>query len=542
MTCTVLSNNRQLFLHLYMFITRLVSLLSASSECKLNFQSRIEDLCQCCSIKHYAFFQCSKHDFYIGYDNYSICLTWNNATQNVEVSHCLFIPKDSSSLSCEDDFAYYKINLKFDNTLLELTNVTCGVYNREGPRCKQCIHGYGPAAFSDGVTCADCSKHKHMWILNLLFQLAMVTLMYIAVVLLQIKGTSSPFNIIMAYGQILTNSVMIGSTYIELTCFTSKNITILFLTIFGVLNLDFLRFVIPPLCISASLKSITVLLFDYIIALYPIFLTALLYICIELHDRNYKLIICLVYPFRYLRHRNWNPKETILNTCASFLLLSYSKFLFVSCSLLLSVNIYNCDSKIISNHTVLFYDPAVTFLDSEHIPYAILALFVILIFVVLPPLLLLLYPTRLFRKCLSCCGFQRWDILHFIMDIFQGWYKDGTEGTYDYRSLSSLYMLLRITFAASYVSILLGLSEIHVKIFLGVLHFFLGMILLAAKPYKKNWMSHVDGGIFLFCGILILTTHFQNKVLFVIESLLILSILLLSGLFILFRCFQNIFI
>ena len=521
----------------------LVPLLSASNKCKLNFQSKIKDLCQCCSTNNDALFQCNSNDFYITYHNFSICWTWNNETQNVEISHCLFIHKDSSSLSCEDIIAYYKINLKFDNILLELTNVTCGVYNREGPRCKQCIHGYGPAAFSDGVTCADCSKHKHMWILNLLFQLAMVTLMYIAVVLLQIKGTSSPFNIIMAYGQILTNSVMIGSyTYIKMTCFTSKNVAILFLTIFGVFNLDFLRFVISPLCISASLKPITVLLFDYIIALYPIILTALLYICIELHDRNYKLIICLVYPFKYLQHRNWNPKETVLNTCASFLLLSYSKFLFVSCSLLLSVRIYNCDSKIISNQTMLLYDPAITFLDSEHIPYAILALFVILIFVVLPPLLLLLYPTRLFRKCLNYCGFQRWDILHFVMDIFQGWYKDGTEGTYDYRSLSSLYMLLRITFAASYVSVLLGLSYFYVNVSSGVLHFFLGMILLATKPYKKNWMSHVDGCILLFCGILILTSHFQNKVLFVTEIVLALFILLLSGLFIVFRCFQNILV
>ena len=509
----VMSKNRhcQLYIQLCVFIIGLVPLLSASNKCKFNFQSKIKDLCQCCSIKNDALFQCNNNDFYIEYHNFSACWTWNNATQNVEISHCLFIHQDSSFLSCEHDLPYYRIDLKLNNTLPELTNVTCGVYNREGPRCKQCIHGYGPAAFSDGVTCADCSKHKHMWILNLLFQLAMVTLMYIAVVLLQIKGTSSPFNIIMAYGQIIINAVMIGSDmHIKMTCFTSKNITVLLLTIFGVLNLDFLRFVISPLCISASLKSITVLLFDYIIALYPIFLTALLYICIELHDRNYKLIICLVYPFKYLWHRNWNPKETILNTCTSFLLLSYSKFLFVSCSLLLSVKIYNCNSKIISNHTVLFYDPAVTFLDSEHIPYAILALLIIVIFVILPPLLLLLYPTRLFRKCLSCCGFQRWDILHLIMDIFQGWYKDGTEGTYDYRSLSSLYMLLRITFAASQISILQGLRHFHINLSIGVLHFILGMLFLATKPYKKGWMNNVDGGILLYCGIFYLDIIFTK--------------------------------
>ena len=51
----------------------------------------------------------------------------------------------------------------------------------------------------------------------------------------------------------------------------------------------------------------------------------------------------------------------------------------------------------------------------------------------MPPLLLLLYPIHLFRRLFICCGFRRWDILPVIMDTFQGWYKDGTEGTYDYR-------------------------------------------------------------------------------------------------------------
>ena len=103
----------------------------------------------------------------------------------------------------------------------------------------------------------------------------------------------------------------------------------------------------------------------------------------------------------------------------------------------------------IANSTVLLYDSTIRFFHSEHIPYVVVSMSVIVIFVLLPPLLLLLYPTRLFRKCLSCCGFRRWDILHMIMDIFQGWYKDGTEGTHDYRPLSALYMVIRLVFCST---------------------------------------------------------------------------------------------
>ena len=41
-----------------------------------------------------------------------------------------------------------------------------------------------------------------------------------------------------------------------------------------------------------------------------------------------------------------------------------------------------------------------------------------------------------------------------IMDTFQGWYKDGTEGTYDYRPLSALYMLLRMALVGEFLAVI----------------------------------------------------------------------------------------
>ena len=40
-----------------------------------------------------------------------------------------------------------------------------------------------------------------------------------------------------------------------------------------------------------------------------------------------------------------------------------------------------------------------------------------------------------------------------ITDTFQGWYKDGTEDTYDYRPLSALYMLLRISLVGEFLTV-----------------------------------------------------------------------------------------
>ena len=145
-----------------------------------------------------------------------------------------------------------------------------------------------------------------------------------------------------------------------------------------------------------------------------------IYMGIELYDRNCRVIVYFTIPIKIffrLFHRNWNPKTTILNTFATF---AYSKFLFVSNNLLFAIYTYNSSGKAILNSSVLLFDTNVNFFHAEHIPYAALALSVIFIFVLPPPLLLLFYPTRFFRKLLSYCRFKRWDVLNFIMDIFQG--------------------------------------------------------------------------------------------------------------------------
>lgn len=78
-----------------------------------------------------------------------------------------------------------------------------------------------------------------------------------------------------------------------------------------------------------------------------------------------------------------------------------------------------------------------------HLPYAVLAIAALAIFVVLPALVLLLYPFRWFQKLLNAIP-VRWHILHTFMDSFQGCYKNGTEpGTVDCRWFASIYFIVR---------------------------------------------------------------------------------------------------
>ena len=115
-------------------------------------------------------------------------------------------------------------------------------------------------------------------------------------------------------------------------------------------------------------------------------------------------------------------------------------------------------------------------------------------------------------------GFKRWDILHLVMDIFQGWFKNGTDNDnfVDFRSFSALYMLLRILFCFSIgVTIVLNIFSLHHWTVLGLFHVILGALFLMIKPYKKDRMNRSDGLILLLLGSLIMSIQFDPKFTFI---------------------------
>ena len=510
------SLNFLLLLYFFMSSDCVIANMNNNSDCHELWHYLRNGYCYCGIGEHGVIF-CDKQYIHV---KQGICVTWDNATGSAEVHHCLFT-KWSDNYTCTIHDVY---RISTTATGEKLNHFTSGDYNRQGRYCSQCIDGYGPAVFSDDVICADCTKHRHLWILNFMFQLFMVTILCLLLMLFQIKGTSTPLNVIVMYAQLVTMGLKFDRNLrTRLSCYIGHTFTVIIVTSLGVFNLDFFHTLIPPLCVSPSFKSINVLLFDYIIASYPLFLTMLIYLSIEVHDRKQTLF------WRYLPrncfkmfHTSWNPKRTILNTFATFLLLSYSKLLFTSIRLLLAFQSHNIYGEKVLSSSLLLYDPTIRFFHNEHVPYAVVALLVILIFIILPPILLLVYPTVMFKKFLSCLGFQRWDILHHIMDIFQGWYKDGTEGTRDYRPLSALYLLYRVALSSEYAFQILNNTYHNSYGFprqwmvLGLFNVFLGMGFYILQPYKQKWMSKFDGWIFILAGMITLLEIFNNKPVYIV--------------------------
>ena len=153
------------------------------------------------------------------------------------------------------------------------------------------------------------------------------------------------------------------------------------------------------------------------------------YLFVKLHDSNYIVITYLWRPFhRCFVHfrRNWNIKTSLIDSFATFLLLLYMKFLYVSFDLLTPVPIYNIDGKTLSKY-YLYWDGTVEYFGRVHLPYAILAITVLIIFNILPLLVLCLYPCRpMVSKMSKLLQISKSEFTHFhgcISRLLQGWYK-----------------------------------------------------------------------------------------------------------------------
>ena len=182
------------------------------------------------------------------------------------------------------------------------------------------------------------------------------------------------------------------------------------------------------------------------------------------------------------------------------------KFLSVSFDLLIFTRVYELHPDG-HNHTLGLYNAAdIEYFGSEHLPYAVLALVVLLIFVVLPVTILFCHPFALFQKFLNLFPI-RWHTLHTFMDIFQGCYKNGTDpGTRDCRWFSAMYYIFRIICFVAYAFV----RNILCFVICGGLVLLFSILVIIIQPFKSS-------------------VAYNNNILAVFAQLLALSFILVAG-------------
>ena len=378
-----------------------------------------------------------------------MCMTYDDV-KFLRAGFCPYHPHNTSF--CRPPLAdYYEIRLSM--TLSELDNFICGAYNREGQLCSRCKPGYGPAVYAFSLMCVECSESGLGWALYFFLVLFPITVFYFIIIIFNIRATSPPFAAFVFLCQTFSN---VERVHVPLATKLAQQQQSYFQVLLhivrvlcGIWNLDFFRYLVPSFCVSSHLRNIHALTLEYVDIVYPFVLIIVTYICVELHARNFKPFILVWKPFHkcfvYFR-RSWDPTASIINAFSTLVLIYLSKLVFITSLSVFSTKVYGLPH----HYHFVYFDPSIKLFSKHHLPYLILSIAGIS-FVFIVSLLLSLYPTKVFRKLLEFCLPLHWRLaIHAFVETFQGHYKDGTNGTKDYRAVSGLHFCLQIIIVACY--------------------------------------------------------------------------------------------
>ena len=310
----------------------------------------------------------------------------------------------------------------------------CGPMNRKDFLCEECIDGFSVSMTSLGHKCSNCTDVWYGIPLYLVIELVPITAFYLLLLIFQLYLTSAPMTSFILYSQSVMFVITIDRPPPLEKVVPQNEKSFLFnlnIFIYGPWNLDFLRYILPPFCVTNGLNLKHQALLGYISILYPLFLIFLTWVCIELHGRNFKPIVYLSVPFCKCLGKlkqDWGEKLDLVGLFSAFFLLSYSRLMFQASLFLVCGNVTHNNANIDwSMHSILVYAYNITCGSSKYIGIAIASVLILFVFNILPALLLVLYPFKCFRSCLTKCRLDTLCLSAF-MDKFHGCYRNGLNG------------------------------------------------------------------------------------------------------------------
>ena len=414
---------------------------------------------------------------------YCVCVTFEG--ESIAVGQCLY---SCTSLTDSDILTHYH---EIPVNMVKKNEFICGAFNRTGTLCGECKDGYYPLVYSFDMHCVHCPNGKANWWKFALTAFLPLTIFYFIILYFKVNLSSSRLQGFVFFSQCI--SIPVATRFLLVSTINAPKIqrsARYIVSFYGIWNLDFFRSLKLQICLGTD--TLQTLALDIVVGVYPLLLMVMTYLLVKLYDRNFKLLVIMWKPFGLVFHlfrSNWELRTSLIDAFATFFLLSTMKLLSVSFDLLVPVKVYNLDYTGKYNHSLfLYYDATIPYFGNRHLPYAILAISVLVIFILLPVLLLILYPFCWFQKFLNLFP-VRWYILHTFVDSFQGIYKDGTEpGTRDCRWFASILFVSRL------ILMLVGGCTLNGTYFpiSAVVLVLVAILYMEVQPYKTDMRSFTD--------------------------------------------------
>ena len=242
------------------------------------------------------------------------CMTVTNSSQ--VVSQCPYMPYTRNFSQ------FHSIYQVLPSDLDEVNASMCSVFNWKGFLCSECKEGYGLVAYRyNGLICVKCSSSVLKWVGYILLKFIPPTFLFLVMLIFKVNVTSGGLTGHIAHVIITTVFFYPSLVTLPQRLFGYWPLQIL-LALYGIWNLNFMNFMIPPFCVSPRLSTLQLISLGYISSLYPLLLCIITYSLIELHARDNWLLVQIWRPFhRFFVHsrRPCFPYSLVCNLYSALL-------------------------------------------------------------------------------------------------------------------------------------------------------------------------------------------------------------------------------
>ena len=380
---------------------------------------------------------------------------------------------------CPSSYCYYlnkgvSLKYKLPQMHSKIEEFMCGP-NRTGTLCRDCKNGTALQYHSTNSTCGDTGTCNYGILLYALSELVPVTILFAVILLFDIKLTSGSLNGFILTVQIL-QLIQYGEYKFVQQTEAQKFSVLIFELLYGLLNLDLFHSDIFSFCLFKNANILDGIAIKYVTVAYAFILVVFL-----------ALVMNYCYCGKYCRKVYRKRRSSAVNAVCAFIVISYAQCAHTTFLILTPLHLYS--EEVANKYIVFTFYGGLPFFGTEHLPYALPALIVLLTFVSLLPLLLLVYP-------IYCKIYNPQAILHPFMETFSSCFKD------NHRYFAGIYLLYRLLPVITYNY---TLTFLQYYILMELIFIVMLMVHGIAQPYANQWHNFLDGLLYV---ILILANGF----------------------------------
>ena len=449
------------------------------------------------------------------------CMTHNFETRQTLLAFC---PYNDHLANTSDFFITLPSNIS------ELNHFMCDHIRREGDLCYRCMNNSGPSLQNGGVKCLIVSQSGLRWVFYFFLELILPTIFFFVILFCKVRATTGRLNYFILFCQMLSCTVVqrtsLARSALGLYCknqwsSTSEGVKILLFEGIGNFYTFWNNHVLLAISFAASsnISVIEIVSLEYLSAVFPIFLILLSSAIIRLYHRFDGSVLVRALKRFFLRCLRkfkardvaCDPIDSIIPAFATFILLSYTKVIMVSFELIAPARVFNQSGQL--DYKIMSYDASMHFLSHGHLPYVVLALFMLIMFCGLPFLVLCLHPMACFQRCLDKLNVPPSVrlCLRAYTDAYTGCYRDHTNSTVDCRYFAAGYFLFRF----GYLGTLFFVDYTYMYLSPILLSLAISAIFLILQPYREKWLNIVDSIGFLLVAVVILLYMYGIYVAFI---------------------------